>query len=291
MLNDVVTGVLSGAAVCAALAAGVVVLEALEGWRWTPQRGALGSLGRSLRRWRRRGGDHHRGTAVLATLMAVLPPFVAAAMAVLAPSSPLLPAVVCALLLPSTVAPVLAALSTDSTARARLSLDDALARTARSSLLLATALVVSTSSWFAILGPLIVVSLWRAHHPGGASLKPSADAALGPGTELLLHAGRRATVLVITGLAGSSMADALCGPGPTVGACAIPVSVVAAGCAVVVLWLALRLIEWQGPPHSQGLGSRGPLVLLALAAVVRLVGVVSTPLLAVDAPTVDASSR
>jgi hypothetical protein len=288
MVNDVVIGLVCGAAVCAALAAGVVVLEALEGWRWSPERGALGTLGHSLRRWRRRGGDHHRGTAVLATLMAILPPFVAAAIAVLAPLSPLLPAVVCALLLPSTVAPVLAALSADSTARARLSLDDALARTARSSLLVATALVVSTSSWFAVLGPLLVVSLWRAHHPGGAGLKPSADAALGTGTELLLHAGRRATVLVVTGLVANSIASALCGPQ---GMWGVPTVVVAAGCAVVVLWGSLRLIEWQGPLGSQGLGSRGPLLLLALAAAVRLTGLVSSPLLAVDAPTVDASPR
>ncbi len=264
------------------------MLEALEGWRWSPERGALGTLGHSLRRWRRRGGDHQRATAVLATLMAILPPFVAAVVALLGPPSPLLPAVVCALLLPSTVAPVVAALSADSTSRARLSLDDALARTARSSLLVATAFVVSTSSWFAVLGPLFVVSLWRAHHPGGPRLKPLADAALGTGTELLLQAGRRATVLVVAGLGAHAMAVALCGPQ---GSWGVPTAVVSAGCAIVVLWLSLRLIEWQGPPATQGLGSRGPLLLLALAAAVRLVGLVSSPLLAVDAPSVDASTR
>jgi hypothetical protein len=284
-MNDIVTGLLLGAAVVAAMAVGVVVLEALEGWRWSPARGALGTLGHSVRRWRRRGGDHHRTTAFFAMLTAVVPPCIAAVVGLLAPASPLLPAVVCALVLPSTAAPVLAALSADSAARARLSLDDALARTARSSLLLATALLVSTSSWFALVGPLLVVSLWRAHHPGGAALKPSAEAALGTGTDIVLQAGRRATVLVVTGLAAHSLAQALDG------AVGVAPAVVAAASAVVVLWLALRVIEWQGPIASQGLGSRGPLLLLAFSAGIRLVTLVSSPLLAVDAPTVDASSR
>jgi hypothetical protein len=284
-MSDVVTGLVLGAAVFAAMAVGVVVLEALEGWRWSPARGALGTLGHSVRRWRRRGGDHHRATAFAAMLTAVVPPCIAAVVALLAPPSPELPAVVCALLLPSTAAPVLAALSTDSAARARLSLDDALARTARSSLLLATALLVATSWWFALVGPLLVVSLWRAHHPGGAALKPSADVALGTGTDIILQAGRRATVLVVTGLAANSMAQAL---GGALGV--LPI-VVAAACAVVVLWVAVRVIEWQGPVASQGLGSRGPLLLLALAAAIRLVTLVSSPLLAVEAPTVDASPR
>ncbi|HEY1098108.1 MAG TPA: hypothetical protein VGF99_04240, partial [Myxococcota bacterium] len=45
--------------------------------------------------------------------------------------------------------------------------------------------------------------------------------------------------------------------------------VVAAIVAVVVVWAAIRLVERLGPLTMQGLGSRGPLLLLALAAVAR----------------------
>lgn len=268
-----------GALAVVALCFGVVALHAVTAWRFAPARGALGALGNALRVWRRAAADREPGTGLLAALTSLVPPAVAAAAIGVAPASPTGNTVVVAITLPIVLAPVLGALGGGSAARARLSLDNALVRSARLGVLLTAAVLAAGTPWLPILGLCVVVALLRLHHPGIAGFKPAADTAVGDGTRLALFAGERAVVLVLVALVATStiaFVAGIDGGAPWLRtAIAVAVGtgvarvVVAAIVAVIVVWAAIRLVERLGPLTMQGLGSRGPLLLLALAAVAR----------------------
>jgi len=268
---QLVQGLTRGFLAVVALAVGVVVLQATEAWRFTPSRGAVGALGHALRVWRRAWRDHEPGTGLLSALTSLVPAAIAAAAIVVVPHTPMGRMVIAALLLPAVAAPILGALAGGSAARARLSLDDALMRSARQGVLLAAVVVVASTAWLAAVGALVVVALMRLHHPGPPGFKPRADLAVGDGTRLAQGAGERGAILVVIALVVGSILDLLgtATAAPIVLLTTTPVGVVFI--FVIVSWFAVRVVEWLGPLSMQGLGSRGPLLLLTLAAGIRLV--------------------
>ncbi len=267
---ELVQGLWRGVGATVVLAVGVVALQAIEAWRFSPSRGALGALGHALRVWRRAWRDHEPGTGLLSALTALVPPTIAAAAVVVLPHTPLGRSVMAALLLPSIGSPILGALAGGSAARARLSLDDALMRSARQGILLVAVVVVASSGWLAPVGVFVVVGLLRMHHRGPPGFKPRADLAVGDGTRLAQGAGVRATVLVVTALVVSGLVELLA---TTDSAVLVWLTTSALGITaifVVVGWCAVRTVQWLGPLSMQGVGSRGPLLLLAVAVVARL---------------------
>ena len=268
---ELLQGLTRGALATAVLAVGVVVLQAVEAWRFTPSRGALGALGHSLRAWRRAWRDHEPGTGLLSALTSLVPAAVAAAALVVVPHTPMGRTVVAALLLPAIAAPILGALAGGSAARARLSLDDALMRSARQGILLTAVVIVASTRWLAPVGVFVVVALLRLHHPGMPGFKPRADLAVGDGTRLAQGAGDRGAVLVVIALVVSGVVELLSASTAVPLVLLTTTSLGIVSIFVVFGWLAVRVVEWLGPLTMQGVGSRGPLLLLASAAVIRFV--------------------
>ena len=276
-LAPIIEGLVRGVGAVVLLVIAIAVLHALEAWRFTPSRGAIGAIGHALRAWRRAWRDPEAGTGLLAALTAIVPTTTAAAAFVVVPHTPIGRTVIAALLLPAIMAPVLGALAGGSAARARLSLDDALMRSARRGVLLTAIVVVAGTGWLAPIGGLVLISLLRLHHPGASGFKPRADSAVGDGTRLALAAGERAAILIVAALVVDTVitllsVSASAGPsGLVIGA--LTSSIVGVVFVFfVVVWFAVRVVEWLGPLSTQGLGSRGPLLLLAVAVVVRWLG-------------------
>ena len=278
LLDSLLPSALLGLAGIGVLVVAVVVQMALEGLWLDPARGALGTLARTLWVARRPGRDADVTTSFLAALCTLVPPTVAMTLVLRGDGlTPTMSDLVAVVLLAMTVpTPILFALAAGPEGRRRLALDDALARSARRGLyILSLACVAGT--W--AVGPValaVAMGLVRQRLRQHGSLKPSSDAGLQHGARLALTLGRQALVVVVLVLGLRALwpltKDLLDVSGPGWG------FLYAVVCGTAAVVGVVRGVAFVGPLRAEGLGPRGPLVLL-VAAVVLTLGIRLAPLL------------
>lgn len=249
--------VLSGLLSTLLLAVGVAALAALESLWLLPSRGVLSTFARARAQFsvRSEGVDVVVGAAGMA--VALLGPAVAAALLAAAPTgSASLSAAALLLIVP---APVFLALGAGHDEHARLALHDALATSARRALVLLAVVCVVDARFVGVVvvGAAAVVLVRGRHRDTGSLLPRFEDRLTGPAL-IAWRSADRAVVVVVAGLAGAGVYARL----PS-----WPAAVVAAGAVCVVGVLGARLL---GPQRGEGLA--GPVFLLALAVVGRIVG-------------------
>lgn len=260
-----VSGVATGVAAAAMVLVGSVALMALEAWRFDPARGALGAVAQVSRGWLHTTRDHDVVDAVLAAMVALVAPCVAAGLVASGGDHSAVMTVAVAALLPQTAAPVLAALACGPGSTSRLALDDALAETARQAAFLTAVLVVSDSVWLGPVALVVIVSAVAQRHRAPPGFQPRFDIAVSAGTRTAIAAGERATILVLSWLGSSSLLRLV--PGHT--AFGRPVIGLV---AVVVAVAAVVVVDAFGPRPVVGRGLRGPLAVLLVATALRLLG-------------------
>jgi len=264
-LSGIVSGLATGVGAGLLVLVGSVALMALEAWRFDPARGALGAVAKVSRGWLHTARDHDLVDAVLAALVALLAPCVAAGLVASGGEHSAVTMVAVAALLPQTAAPVLAALACGPGSTSRLALDDALAEMARQAAYLSAVLVVSDSVWLGPVALVVIVSAVAQRHRAPPGFQPRFDIAVSAGTRTAIAAGERATVLVLSWLAASSLLGLV--PGSAAfGRAGVGIGAVAVAVAAVVV------VDAFGPRPVVGRGLRGPLAVLVTATALRLLG-------------------
>jgi hypothetical protein len=267
-VNALVSALHNALAAIVVVATGVVVLAVLEARLLDPRRGVLGTLARALRFARSPpppSADHALGVSA-----AVLSTSVPVAAAVLWMGDPATGPVAAGLLCLGAAGPLLAAVAAGVDERSRLGLFDALSATTRRLLALVACAVAAPAPLAAVVVAVVAATvLVRARHRGAASLLPRWEDAL-DGRLLVMHrVGERATVVAVVVGAGVALAGVLRSRVAVSGGVDVdsPVVVVAIGAAV--LFVAVVVTQRLGALRGEGLG--GPLLLLALAALLRVV--------------------